>query len=301
MKVNALLSGNSGFLGKEIFETLSNKFEIKTIGKNNCDFILNFLKSKPINFHETFDLIIHCAGKAHSIPKSESEKDEFFQINANGTKLLLQSLETCPNLPKSFVFISTVAVYGINLGIKINENTPLSSSEPYGKSKIFAEKLVLEWCEANKVICTILRLPLLIGQNPKGNLKSLIDGIRKGFYVNIDGGKARKSMVLASDVAEFIPNVANIGGIYNLTDGYHPSFYEISNLIASQLGKSAPINLPKFLVIILAKIGDFFGKYAPINFDKFTKITSDLTFDDSKARKFANWNPKSVLENFKIH
>ena len=38
----------------------------------------------------------------------------------------------------------------------------------------------------------------------------------------------------------------------------------------------------------------------PLNTVKLKKITSNLTFDDSKARKIAGWNPNSVLNDLNI-
>jgi nucleoside-diphosphate-sugar epimerase len=300
MRISVLLSGSTGFLGKIIKETLSNDFQIKTIGKNNCDFNFDFSKTTQIKFEEEFDLIIHCAGKAHFVPKTEKEKEEFYQVNTTGTNFFLENLKRCPTLPKSFVFISSIAVYGLTSGVNIDENAPLNAQDPYGKSKILAEELVEEWCLKNNVVCTILRLPLLIGKNPKGNFYGMIEGIRKGYYFNIGGGTAHKSMVMAADIASFIPIISKIGGIYNLTDGYHPNFNELSTIIAKQLGKRKPKNLPSFLIFIVAKIGDYLGGFSPINSNTFQKMTSDLTFDDSKARKIANWKPTPVINNFSI-
>ena len=50
----------------------------------------------------------------------------------------------------------------------------------------------------------------------------------------------------------------------------------------------------------MAKTSDIIGPKAPINSDKLRKITSDLTFDDSNARRELGWNPRPVLEGFKI-
>lgn len=300
---NILLTGSTGFLGKIIVEILGKYYHISTIGRirnfeNHISFDLT--NSDNINLKTNYNLVIHCAGKAHSVPKTDIEKEDFFNINQFGTKRLLDGLDKQHIKPKAFVFISSVAVYGLISGINIIENTPLNAIDPYGKSKILAEELVKEWCNRNNVICTILRLPLLVGKNPKGNLASMINAIKRGYYLNIGGGEAKKSMVLAEDVAMFIPKVVPIGGIYNLTDGYHPNFNELSNHVASQLGKSKLLNLPKNIIYILAKIGDLFGDFSPINSQKYKKITSDLTFDDTKARKLADWNPTLVLEGFKI-
>jgi nucleoside-diphosphate-sugar epimerase len=191
-------------------------------------------------------------------------------------------------------------VYGKYFGIAIDENTPLLAKDPYGLSKIHAEQLILDWCKKHNVICTILRLPLLVGQNPPGNLGAMIKGIQKGYYFNIAGGNAKKSMVLATDVAKSILKVAEIGGIYNLTDGYHPSFKDLSNHISIQLGKKKPKNIPYWLAMIVSKFGDFLGYKVPLNTNNLKKITSDLTFDDRKAKESFGWNPTPVLKGFKI-
>ena len=144
-------------------------------------------------------------------------------------------------------------------------------------------------------------MPLVVGDNPPGNLGAMIQGIKNGYYFNIAGGNVKKSMVLAKDIARSILKVAEIGGIYNLTDGYHPSFEELSNHISIQLGKGKPRNMPLWLARIIAKFGDLLGSKAPLNTNKLKKITSDLTFDDSKARKVFGWIPKQVLDGFKIN
>jgi len=295
-----LLTGRNGFLGKHICSFLvSTGVEVFSLGRNKYNNIIADLSCSTIFIEEEYDTVIHSAGKAHSVPKTKNQKKEFFDVNVTGTTNLLKGLENI-DLPKSFIFISSVSVYGLVTGTSITENYPLLANDPYGKSKIEAERLVWNWCEKNKIICTILRLPLVADSNPPGNLKAMINGIKKGYYFNIADGKARKSMVLAKDIAKIIPVVANIGGIYNLTDGYHPSFSELSQVIAKQLGKSKPLNISMWMANLIAKAGDLVGPKAPINSNKLSKITSDLTFDDSKAQQLLGWKPTSVLKDFKI-
>jgi nucleoside-diphosphate-sugar epimerase len=296
-----LLTGNSGFLGKSIVRNLSaKKISFLSIGRNiHSDIVCDLSIKIPIINKEIIDLVVHAAGKVHSIPKSSFEKSQFYNDNINITENLLKGLELA-GYPKKFVFISSVSVYGRSTGNNIFESEMLNSNDPYGLSKIHAEKIVFEWCKENNVICTILRLPLLVGNNPPGNLGAMIKGIQKGYYFNIRGGAAKKSMVLAEDVAKIIIEVAKIGGTYNLTDGYHPTFAEISNTISNQLEKKKPINIPNWFAVIVAKIGDLIGNKAPLNTNKLKKITSDLTFDDSKARKAFGWNPTPVLDGFRI-
>lgn len=292
-----IVSGANGFLGKTILSKFNFR-NILTLSRQNAYIICDLSIQAPIL--PSSDIVIHTAGKAHMLPKTEKDKQVFFNVNVIGTQNLLKGLTQAPLLPKSFVYISSLAVYGLDEGEFINENYPLLSKNPYGLSKIQAEKIVQEWCKKNNVVCTILRLPLVVGVDPPGNLGAMLKGLRKGYYFNIAGGNAKKSMVLASDVAKYILKASEVGGIYNLTDGYHPSFGELSHHISNQLGKSSVPNIPKFMAVILAKLGDLIGGKFPINSHKLSKITSTLTFDDSKARAAFGWNPTPVLEGFKI-
>lgn len=292
--MNVLITGSSGFLGREIINKIKNNSRI--FGLSTKDSKYNFkLQNEIPNFAESFELVIHAAGKAHFSPKNNEEKKIFFEVNVKGTKNLLEALEAA-GFPKRFVFISSVAVYGLDKGNDISEEHPLLAKDPYGLSKIKAEELVLDWCKEHNITCTILRLPLLVGDNPPGNLGAMIKGIKRGYYFNIAGGFANKSMVLAEDVVHILIKVSTIGGIYNLTDGYHPSFYELSNAIAKQNGKSKPYNLPYNIAKIIAFVGDVLGAKFPLDSNKLKKISSDLTFDDSKAREVLGWNPQKVLD-----
>ena len=293
-----LLTGSNGFLGRVINKELFMTSEVSTLSRSNADYNFNLDIQVP-NFREDFDLVIHCAGKAHSVPKSEKESLEFYKTNVGGTNNLLKGLSNLGSL-KHFVLISSVSVYGLIEGQNICEESPLLATDSYGKSKLDAEIIVSKWCNEHNVVLTILRLPLLIGNNPPGNLKKMISGIKKGYYFNVGGGKAKKSMVLVSDVARYILTASRVGGTYNLTDGYHPSFYELSSYIAIQLGKNRIFNLPIFIANIIANIGNLLGAKFPVNSKSLSKIISTLTFDDSKARNVFGWNPTHVLKGFKI-
>lgn len=295
--VNGLIiTGANGFLGKAISKSFIGEKQI-TLGRSNSDIICDLATQVPKL--PSVDIIIHAAGKAHSVPKTEQEKQEFFNVNVKGTENLFKGLEQSPSLPKAFVFISSVSVYGTENSIGIDESYPLNAADPYGQSKIQAEKIVADWCIKNNVVCGILRLPLLVGSNPPGNLGAMIKAIKKGYYFNIGGGSARKSMVMAEDVAAIIPKLAEVGGIYNLTDGAHPNFNELSAYISNQLNKKSILNLPMGFARALAKIGDLVPKF-PLNSKKLDKITSDLTFNDDKARSVLDWSPRSVLETFRV-
>ncbi len=287
------MTGSSGFLGQVIINNLlKGNHDICSVGRsNNAGLKIDLRESFSLT--ESSDVVLHAAGKAHSVPKTPAEAQAFWDVNVIGTRNLLKALEENP--PKRFVFISSVAVYGKSQGHLLNEQTPVLAVDPYGQSKIQAEAEIIDWCRRFDVTCTILRLPLIYGENPPGNLNSMIQGIKKGYYFNIAGGQARKSMVRAEDVARFILPASEVGGIYHLTDGQHPNFFELSHKIGKAFGRNRIPNMPLGIAKVIAKIGDVLGPWFPLNSDKLSKITSELTFDDSLARQNFGCDPKPVL------
>lgn len=296
---NLLFTGASGFLGQNILFKIDEGYNVCTIGlTDRDDYLINLAKEIPY-LKKDYQIILHAAGKAHSIPRTDADKHDFFDVNLQGTINLCYALEKS-GIPKSFIFISTVAVYGLDAGENITEDYPLKGSTPYALSKIQAEQFLAEWCNKHNVILTILRPSLIAGPNPPGNLGAMINGIRTGKYLSIGGGKARKSVIMVQDIANLIPLVANKGGVYNVCDSEHPTFRDLEVIISNQLGRSLPMSIPYKLAKLLARLGDLVGNKAPINTDKLDKITKSLTFSNEKAKKELGWEPLNVKANFKI-
>ena len=294
-----LFTGGTGFLGKNVMPLLSQQYDVTTCGITTDDMIKANLAKEvpPINTH--YDVVLHAAGKAHTVPKTEAEKQAFYDVNYQGTTNLCSALEKV-GVPKALVFISTVAVYGCEFGEMIDEYHPLNGDTPYAKSKIMAEDYLTKWCLDHQVRLAILRPSLLAGKNAPGNLGAMVNGIKKGFYMNIAGGKVRKSVLMAEDIARLLPLLEEKGGIYNVCDTRQPSFGEISASVAKQLGNHKPISIPYWMAWCMAKVGDLLGNKAPINSYKLEKMTKSLTFSNAKARRELEWEPLDVLESYKI-
>lgn len=295
-----LFTGASGFLGYNILPILHKEYEtVHTMGLGQEDDIkINLAKEvPPINTH--YDIVLHACGKAHVVPRTSEEEKAFYDVNYEGTRNLCAALEKV-GVPKALVFISTVAVYGCEYGEMITEDYPLNGETPYAKSKIMAENYLTKWCSEHGVVLGILRPSLLVGKNAPGNLGAMVNGICKGFYLNIAGGKVCKSVLMAEDIARLLPLLIEKGGVYNVCDTNQPTFGEISASVAKQLGKRKPISIPYWMAWCMAKVGDMLGSKAPINSYKLEKMTKSLTFSNEKARRELGWEPLDVLTNYKI-
>ena len=293
---NVLLTGSSGFLGNYIYKSIKAECNLYTLNRKFGDYICDLSLDIPL-YRNNFDIIIHCAGLAHVETKDKNEQFMIYNNNLNTTKNLLKSLL---HKPKIIIFISSVSVYGLYAGEYISEEFPLLAKDSYGLSKIHSEDYIMNWCQKNNVKYLILRLPILVGDNPKGNLKKMINAIKYNYYFEIENGEARKSMLLASDVANNIIKMSHYEGIYNLTDRYHPSFHEIASIYSKLLKKKIAFSFKSNQARYLAKIGDNLGSNFIYNTDKFQKIISNLTFDDNLAYNTFQWKPNLVLNNITL-
>ena len=292
-----LITGGKGFLGSVIAEKLA--YSCQTLGRSeDNDFVYDLSKGVP-QIQEIFTNVIHCAGKAHVVPKTKQEKQVFFDVNVQGTKNLLEALKNNLANIQQFIFISTIAVYGKDQGLNIAENTPLLGESSYAKSKMEAEQILLNWSKEHAIPLVILRLPLIVGDHPPGNLGAMMKAIKSGRYFSISNNNAKKSVVLANDVADFISNLKGKSGTYNLTDGLHPTFKEIEEAIGFRFRKKIKISLPIGSLRMIAKLGDWVRILKipfPLYSERLNKMISSLTFSDEKARKELNWNPNPVLD-----
>ena len=135
-----LITGGTGFLGSYIVNGLqknANDIFLATRHPDQSNHILADFEKGILDLQANSEfksgtdelIVIHAAGKAHSVPNSETEKKTFFSVNVGGTKLLLEKLETLPRLPISLVFISSVSVYGLDTGDDIAESAPLNATD----------------------------------------------------------------------------------------------------------------------------------------------------------------------------
>lgn len=304
--MNVLLTGASGFLGSRIYTQLALNHVVTTLGRTpvttrhiSADLIQPLPSLGP-----SFDYVVNAAGKAHSVPRTAAERADYERVNVAGTIRLLTVLEQMPVPPKAFVHISTVLVYGCSAGLLLDETTPLRATDAYGLSKVRAEDAVRAWSQRLGVRVTILRLPMVVAERPNGNVAAMMNAIRRGYYVRIGNGLARRSMVRADDVAAIIERVAGVGGTFNLTDGYHPGVGELEDALAQYVGRKQSIqSMPLTVAQVVATIGDGINALGrrrfPLDTAALQKLTHSLTFSDELARQQVDWRPRPVLDLFR--
>jgi nucleoside-diphosphate-sugar epimerase len=285
--LNFFVTGSTGFLGNNISTCLLNENNAVALPDRN-----NLISE--LSRFQKIDMLIHAAGKAHSTSTTKEETQAFFEVNFELTKKITETVDESQIEVNTLVFISTVAVYGIEEGFEINEDAALNGNSPYAHSKRMAEEHLQQWAKDTGVNLIILRLPLIFGENAPGNLGAMEKAIKGRYYFQIGKGEAKRSMVHAKQLAEFLPSLLGKSGIYHLTDGKHNTYEEIA-LYFARKHKRRIWSLPSTALKIFAKFGDAIPNF-PLNSNRLSKLSMSLTFSDEKARRELGWNGTNALK-----
>jgi nucleoside-diphosphate-sugar epimerase len=295
-----LITGGYGFIGSHIKESFVNAgWEVLTLGLDPRNDIVHDLSKGVPNLPELqLDAIVHAAGLAHKIPPGLDGMQSFINVNYHGTEHLLKALEIYEQEQVPIIYLSSIAVYGQVAGRFIGESQKTDPKGAFAQSKAEAENLLLRWQEHKGANVLILRLPPVAGREARGIFGDMIDKMKNGSFLSIGNDDVRRSYVLATDIAQHLPQWTRHSGIFNLTDGMHPSYGDIKTALKSGNKQLRVRTMPYWLARILSGAGDLIPG-SPLNSISFYKNTNELTFDDQKARKLLGWESNSVLEFLK--
>jgi len=112
---------------------------------------------------------IHLAGLIE-VGRSVERPDLFYDVNVNGTRVLLDCLRRAG--VRRLVFSSSAAVYGQDtakpVGALIREDDPKSPASPYGETKLAGERMIEAYCAAFGLSAIALRYFNAAGCDPAG-------------------------------------------------------------------------------------------------------------------------------------
>ena len=265
--------------------------DVTTLGLNPRNEVVCDLSSSVPRFQRRFDVVVHAAGDARSQMADA--------VNYQGTINLCKGLDANP--PQEMVFISSVQVYGKEEGVDYDESTTANPITEYGISKYKAEQFLHQWCEKHSVKLSIIRPPLIVGTRMKGMVRSMVNGIYRGYYYHIQGNDARRSVVHASDVSAVVRKIAPVGGTYNVCDGVSPTVHDLAEALAYRMGDKRIYTISAKRAKLLARIGDFLGEKSPLNTKKLEHLTQTLTFNGDAITSVIDWTPNSVTEYLRTH
>ncbi len=210
------VTGATGFLGTEILkQAVLQKIAVHAVGRSSS----KFKPQKGLKLSR-FDLagdelsaellsgcdqVLHVAGLAHQFGKRGDDRERFEQVNVGAVKRVADAAGKAGI--EHFILISSVGVYGEGEGVR-PENAACNPQGHYAVSKFDGEKVAHEICAQHGMTLTILRMATLYGEQDRGNVQRLIEGIDRGVIPFFGAGQNRKSLVHVQDAAAACLKVA---------------------------------------------------------------------------------------------
>lgn len=234
-------------------------------------------------------VVVHTAARVHVMgDKSADPLSDFRRINVAGTLNLAR--QAAEYGVERFVFVSSVKVNGESTAEGkpfLAEDLP-SPADPYGVSKMEAEKGLREIALRSGMEVVIIRPPLVYGPGVRANFAALMRMVQRGWPMPFGAVHNRRSLVALDNLVDFIVVCIKHSQAANQTfmvsDGQDLSTNELVQGLAQALG--VPTRLLPIPVWALRAIGTVIGKK-----DMIERLTCNLQIDISKACRLLNWVP----------
>ena len=130
---------------------------------------------KVFDENPDIDSVIHFAA-LKAVGESVQKPLEYYHNNLTGTIILCKQMRE--HNVKKIVFSSSATVYGSPASLPIREDFPLSTTNPYGSTKLMIEMILKDLCVPDKEwSVALLRYFNPIGAHPSGLIGEEPDGI----------------------------------------------------------------------------------------------------------------------------
>ena len=252
------------------------------------------IKLESINFLEV-DVVLHCAALVHQ--KIEHPYEKYYEVNVEYPVKLAKLAKS--NGIKQFIFVSTIAVYGEDLE-KLEKDTGCNPITTYGKSKLEAEKQLLELNDENFIV-SILRPPMIYGKNAPGNIDSLVNLVKKIPIIPLGKIENKRSFIYIGNLCHLIDILIEqkLSGTFLASDDKPISTTKLIELIAKNLNKKVYLIKIPFFESLLEILKPSFHKrlYGSLEVDNSIK-KEKLYPKSTSLNRFKN--PYSVEEGIKL-
>ena len=298
------VTGGTGRLGSLLVDYLRQRQETRVLDPGNA-----LLPEKVIGIKGDLsdikalekgiagcDVVFHLAG----LIDYNADWRKLEEVNIQGTRNVV---ELCAkHKVRRLIFASSTAVYGKELKEQpANEETPTAPTDPYGKSKLEAERIVGE--HFSDVPYTIFRPGVIYGPTYLTYYSKVFRAIQQGKMQILGDGKNIIPFVHAGDVADAMLKAAAYdsakGKVYVLSGNQTLTQEQIYQIAAQALGvefKKSYMN-PAVAKAMLS-ISSIFSK-SSITAEDIDVLSSNRVFDTTRAESDLKWAPMPLETGIK--
>lgn len=317
-----LVTGATGFLGRHLVDRFSedghrlrcivrNPAKAAHLDRPGIELVFGDLseQEKVEKAVEGVDAVVHAAGQLGGW----GSRDSYFRNNVTTTRNLLEASER--HGIKRFIFVSSVAVYGMQPNRRIAEETPPTrESNPYCRTKLECERLVRQFVDRHGLIATILRPSIIFGPHDGRFVQRVAEQVRTGTFLAVGRRNQGPPLVYVRDVMDFAAVVLSSQStpfeVYNLSSPENVSWERIVEEFSAGLGvHSRFFRIPYRVAYAAGAVLEFLWKAArasrPPLLTRFLAALIGLPyhFDSSKAQSvtgFPGFTPFSTALDVSI-
>jgi len=299
------VTGGSGFIGSRLVkELLAQKHEVVIYDKVKSNKFPDISIEADVR---DVDALVKATKNVEVIYNLAAEHQDnvtplslYHDVNVGGAKNVITAAQK--NNIKKIIFTSTVAIYGLNRGVPNEEMSPAPFNE-YGKTKLEAEKLFLDWQQTSMENCLVMLRPAVIfGEENRGNVYNLIKQISTGKFVMIGNGKNYKSMGYVGNIAAFLLYCLKFDGgvnIYNFSDKPDLTSKEIVEVAKKSLNiHKNSLKIPYSIGIaggaFLDIVSKITGKKFPVSKIRIKKFCANTQISTDKLQS-TNFKPPYTI------
>lgn len=307
------VTGASGFIGRRLCERLARVGSVRALFRSPAegpwtlaDRVDIAKEDLPPGAIDGVDTVFHLAARTHAVDEVEDSEARYRRVNVDGTKRVLEAASSAG--ARRFVYLSSVKAMGEGYAEAQDESEHPAPETWYGRTKLEAERLVLDGGYVPEPV--VLRPALVYGQGAKGNLERMIDAVRAGRFPPVPEVGNRRSMVHVDDVVSAAMMAAiepaASGRVFIVTDGQPISTREMYVWICSALDKpvqrwTAPVSLLRGLSKVGDAVGKIRGRRWVFDSDAFDKLFGSAVYDSTAIEKTLGFKPQWTLQTALPH
>lgn len=304
--LNVLLTGATGFVGRGVLARLCAEPGLRTrVAVRRMPEELpagvDCVRIERLSIDQDWgdalkdiDVVIHAAARVHVMEERAADPlAEFRAANVEATRHLARQAVAAG--VKRFVYLSSIKVNGEETepGHPYRADSPAQPRDPYGQSKLEAERALFDIAGETGLEVVVVRPPLVYGPGVKANFASLMGALQRRLPLPFAAIDNRRSLVARDNLADLLllcsRHPAAAGRVFLVSDDRDLSTAQLCRELSVALAvRPRLLPIPPFMLRLL---GLLTGRGRQIQ-----RLLGSLQVDISATRQILGWVPPVSTE-----